>query len=133
MIVVDTNILAYLYLPSDHTSLAENLLGAHPEWTAPTLWRSEMRNVLALYLRKGMLEFEQAYAIQREAEDLLSHNEYLPDSWDVLQLVNTSECSAYDCEFVALAMKLETRLVTADKKILQHFPDIAISLKDILH
>ena len=133
MIVVDTNILAYLYLPGEHSARAENLLQTHPEWAAPTLWRSEMRNVLALYLRKGMLEFEQAYAIQREAEALLSHNEFLPDSWDVLQLVKTSECSAYDCEFVALAMKLETRLVTADKKILQHFPDVAISLGDILH
>lgn len=59
MIVVDTNIIAYLYLPHDCTDAAERLLIKQPEWAAPLLWRSEFRNVLALYLRKGVLTFDQ--------------------------------------------------------------------------
>lgn len=45
MIVVDSNVLAYLYLPGEHTAAAERLLEREPEWAAPVLWRSEFRNI----------------------------------------------------------------------------------------
>lgn len=128
MIVVDSNVLAYLYLPSPHTLAAEELLQAAPDWVAPLLWRSEFRNVLAGYMRRGALTLEQASGLQREAEDLLQGGEYEVDSAQVLQLVRDSECSAYDCEFVALAMSLGTRLVTMDGKILKAFPGVALAL-----
>lgn len=51
MIVVDTNVLAYLYLPGEYTAAAEALLAHDPDWAAPVLWRSEFRNILAGYLR----------------------------------------------------------------------------------
>jgi hypothetical protein len=47
-----------------------------PGWVAPVLWRSEMRDVLTDYLRKRLLTFDQAYAIQTEAEALLADREY---------------------------------------------------------
>ncbi|MDJ0588832.1 MAG: hypothetical protein QNJ72_02395 [Pleurocapsa sp. MO_226.B13] len=43
-------------------------------------------------------------------------------------MVKNSKCSAYDCEYVALARQLEIDLVTADRKILAEFPSTAISL-----
>lgn len=132
MIVVDSNIIAYLYLPSEFSDPAEQLLAMEPDWAAPTLWRSELRNVLALYLRKEMLSFEQAYAVQTEAETLLADSEYEVPLLDVLRLVETSDCSAYDCEFVALAKRLNAKLVTADKKMLKAFPEIAMTLAQAL-
>ena len=53
MIVVDTNVIAYLLIPGQHTAAARGTLARDAEWAAPLLWRSELRNVLALYLRKG--------------------------------------------------------------------------------
>ena len=132
MIVVDTNILAYLYLPTGFSEQAELLLLKQPKWIAPVLWRSEFRNVLALYLRKEILTFEQTYDIQTEAEALLAGNEYDVPSLDVLRLVEASECSAYDCEFVALAKRNNTLLVTEDKKILKQFPKITMSLAEAI-
>ncbi|PSO47835.1 MAG: VapC toxin family PIN domain ribonuclease [Cyanobacteria bacterium SW_9_44_58] len=132
MIIVDTNIICYFYLPTDQTANVERLLMQEPEWAAPLIWCSEFRNVLALYIRKGLLSFNQAYSMQSEAEILLSEHEFEVASFDVLRLVETSNCSAYDCEFVPLAMQLQTQLVTADQKILQSFPNIAISLTDAL-
>jgi predicted nucleic acid-binding protein len=129
MIVVDTNVLAYLYLPGEHTAAAERLLEQNPEWAAPVLWRSEFRNILAGYLRRGSLTFDQACSIQAEAEGLLAGNEFEVDSQAVLELVRDSDCSAYDCEFVALAMKLGTRVVTMDKKLLREFAQAAVVLK----
>lgn len=119
MIVVDTNILAYLYLPGDFTQPADALLAQDVDWVAPTLWRSEFRNILAEFIRRGTVTFDQAYAIQREAEALLSGREYEMDSYDVLALVRKSECSTYGCEFVALVVRLGIRLVTMDKKVLR--------------
>ncbi len=128
MIVVDSNIIAYLYLPGEYTQAAESLLEGDADWAAPALWRSEFRNILAGYLRRGGLTFQQAYSLQREAEDLLGGAEYQVDSLSVLELVRYSECSAYDCEFVALAMKLGVKLVTMDAKVLRAFPGIAVAL-----
>jgi len=128
MIVVDSNVLAYLYLPCEYTAAAEALLERDSEWGAPILWRSEFRNILAGYLRRKVISFEQANSLQREAESLLMGSEFEIDSLSVLELVRDSDCSAYDCEFVALAMKLDTRLVTMDKKLLRAFPQRAIAL-----
>lgn len=128
MIVVDTNVIAYLYLPGEHTAAAEALLARDPDWVAPLLWRSEFRNILAGYLRRGTLSFEQAIALQTEAEQLLAGVERDVDSRQVLELVRNSDCSAYDCEFVALAQALDVPLVTMDGKVLKAFPFNARSL-----
>ena len=125
MIVVDTNILAYLYLPGEFTGHAEALLAEEPEWAAPVLWRSEFRNILAGYMRRGSLNAEQAFAIQQEAESLMTSNEQFVDSGSVINLVSRSDCSAYDCEFVAAAQALGVGLITMDGKLLKDFPKIA--------
>ncbi|MEW5890361.1 MAG: type II toxin-antitoxin system VapC family toxin [Pseudomonadota bacterium] len=131
MIVADTNLIAYLAMPSPYTEDAQRLLVRDPEWVAPVLWRSEFRNVLALYLRKGLIRFEQALDIQAEMESLFQGKEYEVASLDVLSLVNQSECSAYDCEFVALAKGLGVKLVTMDRKLVSCFPDTATLLTDL--
>ena len=128
MIVVDTNVLAYLYLPTEFTPHAEALLERDPEWVAPVLWRSEFRSILAGYLRRRILAFDDARALQAEAESLLAGNEHEVDSQRVLELVRNTDCSAYDCEFAALAMHLDVKLVTMDAKLLRAFPKFAVPL-----
>lgn len=128
MIVVDSNVVAYLYLPSAHTAKAEALLVRDPEWAAPVLWRSEFRNILAGYLRRQTLTRDQACRLQHEAENLMSGSEFEVDSHEVLELVRDSDCTAYDCEFIALAIKLDTVLVTVDQKLQRAFPTRAVGL-----
>ena len=128
MIVVDTNVIAYLLLPCELSSRADALYAKDSEWAVPILWRSEFRNILAGCLRRGSLTFEQACSIQHEAEGLLTGAEYEVDSRSVLELARSSGCSAYDCEFVALANDLRTRLITMDRELLRAFPGVAIDL-----
>ena len=128
MIVVDSNVLAYLYLPGERTAHAEALLEREPDWAAPMLWRSEFCNILAGCMRRKTLSFDQACMLQSEAQSLLAGSEFEVDSQAVLQLVRDSDCSAYDCEFVALANKLNAPLVTVDKKLLKAFPARAVPL-----
>lgn len=132
MIVVDTNIISYLFLPTDYSERASQLYKIESEWAAPGLWRSEFRNVLALYLRQKIITLAEALLIQDEAEALMTDQEFTVTSIHVLTLTDSSSCSAYDCEFVALAMQLDVKLVTQDKKILREFPGIAVSLDDFL-
>ena len=72
MIVVDTNILGYLYLQGEHTKQTEKALIKDPEWVAPVLWRSEFRNVLAYYTRSKILKLDESLRIMNEAEILMS-------------------------------------------------------------
>jgi predicted nucleic acid-binding protein len=124
MIVVDTNVLAYLWLPGERTQAAERLLKQDPDWNAPLLWRSEFRNVLAGCLRRGDLNLETALQIADGAEGQMSGREFAVPSAQVLARVYESDCSAYDCEFVALADELGVSLITSDDKLLKSFPGI---------
>lgn len=130
MIVVDTNVIAYLYFPTDNNRLSERLVEIDSAWVAPLLWRSEFRNILALYLRKNIVDFATALEIQEQAEDLMQGNEFDVQSAQVMALANTSGCSAYDCEFIALAQSASITLVTADRRLAKAFPDDAILLRD---
>ncbi len=125
MIVVDTNIISYLYLSGQRSEQAEQLLSFDPHWCVPGLWRSEFRSVLGQYLRKKLLTLEDVLLILEHAEDLLRNEEYEVPSALIMRLVDSSSCSAYDCEFVALAHHLGVALITADKKLLREFPEIA--------
>ena len=132
MIVVDTNILAYLWLPSNRQNDAIQLGRLYPEWAAPLLWRSEFRNVTAGLLRKGQLTRTEAEAATSRAARSLLGGEYSVDDHAVLDLVATSRCSAYNCEFVALAQSRGTFLVTEDKQLLSSFPNRCKSITNAL-
>jgi predicted nucleic acid-binding protein len=129
MIVVDTNVIGYLYLTSERSAQAEQALFKDPGWVAPLLWRSELRNVLALYIRKQILSLGEAQEIMAEAIGLMQDQEYEVNSLQVLRLVASSTCSAYNCEFVTLAQDLGVPLVTVDRQILVQFPAAAVSLE----
>ena len=132
MIIADTNIISYLLLPTSYTDLVESLYKIDPDWSAPILWKSEFRNVMALYLRKKIITLEKALQLQDTAESVIIQNEYDVSSSQILALIDESNCSSYDCEFVALAHHFDTKLVTQDKKILKEFPSTAISVSDFL-
>lgn len=127
-VVVDTNVVAYYWLPGSHTEDAIAVRKKADAWFVPQLWRSEFRNVLASYMRAGNLNADQARAAVRAAESELVEFEREVDSVDVLNLVARSECSAYDCEFVSLAMAMGFPLITEDARILRDFPKVAANM-----
>jgi predicted nucleic acid-binding protein len=62
------------------------------------------------------------------ATELLRRSKYEARSEKILELAAQSGCSAYDCEFVALAMELGVPLVTADRHLAGVFDPPAIHL-----
>lgn len=132
MIVVDTNIIVYFLLPTALSDAVDELYKLEPNWVAPLLWKSEFRNVLALYLRRRVIDLDKALQIQENAELLMAQNEFEVVSPSVLALAAQSHCSAYDSEFVALSRRLNIPLITQDKKLLQTFSTSALSIEDFL-
>ena len=130
MIVADTNLIVYLYVHGEHTARAEEVLRRDPAWAAPLLWRSEFRNSLVGLVRRRAIELDTAARIASDAERLLAGSEYSVVSASVLQLSLRSGCSAHDCEFVALALDLDVKLITTDRQVLRAFAGTAMSPDD---
>jgi len=130
MIVVDTNIIVKLFFKDNITTLCENIYAMDPHWSMPLLWRSEFSNVLVNYMRMGHINLEEAQRTFHDADADYVEKEYKVPEHDVLKLAFESKCTAYDCEYVALAKDLNQKLITLDKKILKSFPDVAILPRD---
>jgi len=129
VIVVDTNIICYRWMPSSHSADVDKALAKDPDWIAPLLWRSEFRNALAGAMRQNLITLEVANDIIDKAEWHFVNCEFAVSSRAVLNLVANSGCSAYDCEFVALAEEQRLLLLTVDRQILHDFPETAVSLQ----
>lgn len=127
MIVADANLVVYLVLPGAHTEVAVRVLERDAEWAAPFLWRSEVRNVLLGYRRRGLLQPRQTLDLMERVERLMRGREFLPGSIRVLELAEQSRLSAYDCEYVALADEMDVPLVTGDRRIAEAFPERVLS------
>lgn len=128
MIVADTNLIVYLYITGDQSNLAQKVLVKDPYWIAPPLWQSEFRNVLAGYMRRGMT-LKQAQQTMKDTLAVMENRQVEPSSEKILELLANSQCTAYDGEFIALAYQIGIPLITADKQLLDQFPNVTISLE----
>jgi len=132
VIVVDTNVIHYCWVRGQNTEIAQAVRQKDPEWHAPILWHSELRNVLTAYLRRGLLTRAQIIGILGIADQALAEREHILSDDLVLDIVASSALTAYDAEFVALATALSVPLATADKGVLKAFPDRALTMETFL-
>jgi len=132
LIVADTNIIVHLYVESESSPMARQVMLRDPDWTSPVLWRSEFRNALVTCLRSGFLQPDQAFRIMAAAEAMMAGREFHVASDDVLDLAAGSGCSAYDAEYVVLARGTRLPLVTTDRELLEKFPETALTPKMFL-
>ena len=91
--------------------------------------RLRERNALLSDLSERSRSGYAALLALHSAEEIMDGREYKVSSEKILEFVVQSKCTAYDCEFVALAMDLEVPLVTTDRQVLKAFPKIAVSLE----
>jgi predicted nucleic acid-binding protein len=131
MLVVDTNILAYLLIVGDRTKEAQTLFARDAEWKSEAFVMVEFSNILATYQRLGELTDSQAEQLLNEAEALLQGLVNLPHI-AALRTAQRFEVSAYDARFLATAENLGTRLVTEDAKLRAAAPALTQSLAEAL-
>lgn len=132
MIVVDSNVIAYCWLNGPLTELAQQVRDKDSDWHVPILWRSEMRSVLAGYLRDGSLTQSQIVHVMDAIENALEGSEHVVASGEVFKVIEKTRLSAYDCEFIGLAFALSVPLVTSDRAVLKAFPELAMTMNAFL-
>ncbi|HUF79258.1 MAG TPA: type II toxin-antitoxin system VapC family toxin [Thermoanaerobaculia bacterium] len=130
MIVVDTNVLVYAVRPGAQTDAALAAKRRDPTWLAPAFWRLEMRNVLAVSMRAEGMALETAIEAYTAAAELVEDLDLEPSAEQALRLAHGASISAYDAEFVFAAERLDLRLVTADRRLAERCPGVAVSLAD---
>lgn len=132
MIVVDANVIAYRWLNSPVTDVAQLVRREDPDWHVPFLWRSEVRNIVTKSIRRGGLSVADASHVLARIEAELEGSEHSGHSSEILAVAGRTKLSAYDCEYVSLAAQLGAVLVTEDREILRAAPGIARSMADFL-
>ena len=132
MIVVDNDVISYFWIRMDteRAPLAQDVRARDPDWVAPRVWRSEFRNVLRSYMAGDYMTLAEAVEYARMAEEDLHGSTRSVSTRRVLQLVDETDHSAYDCEYVALAQELGVPLVTGDRDVADLFPETAVLLED---
>jgi predicted nucleic acid-binding protein len=132
MIVADSNLIAYLLIPGDKSAICDEVFLKDPDWAVPLICRSEIRNILTLYMRHQQMTLNQALDTMDKADRLWRDREYSVPSKDVLELTHSHKISAYDGEFIALAQELGIPLITFDKAVRRMFPKTAIDPAEYL-
>lgn len=126
MIVADSNLIAYLLIPGEKSLLAESIFLKDSEWAVPLLCRSEIRNIVTLYMRQQQMTLTQAKATLEKAELVWKEREFAIPTGEILELTSQYKVSAYDAEFVVLAKMLNIPLLTFDQPLRRIFPMIAV-------
>lgn len=125
MIVVDTNIIAYLLIEGEFTEQVQKLRVEHPEWIAPRLWLDEFTNVLSVTERRKLMTPSITNATLELGCELMEGCSYDIPAQRVLGVSRRTGCSAYDSQYICLAEDLGLTLYTYDRGILSKCPDIA--------
>lgn len=128
MIVVDTNVIAYLLIAGEKTELAQQAYDKDHVWIVPLLWQHEFLNVLASFVQYGGGSIEDATEIWQQATALFITREHELDMEQALYLAHEHGVSAYDAQFASTALELELPLISEDRRLLHAFPTLARSL-----
>jgi predicted nucleic acid-binding protein len=132
MIVVDSNIITARNLTSSLTSKAQQVEEKDSVWIVPVLWRYEFQNILATAIKVKQIKPEQALDIWEKVSNILVENEYEPSASKVIDLVTQYGITAYDGQFIAVALEMGIPCVTEDRELQEKFPGIAISMDGFL-
>lgn len=125
MIVVDTNVIAYLFIRGTHSDAVDRLLASEPDWIAPRLWLDEFLNVLATQERSKLIDAASSNEILRDACLLMQDASYELPAERILSTARRTGCTAYDSQYVTLAEDLGLPLYTFDKRLIGNCPNIA--------
>ncbi len=126
MIVADNSIIsAFILSQDDFHAAAVAVRRTDSIWHAPALFRSEFRSVARKMLLKGETEDFLVQAAQAAVMSVTIHE--VNDAEVLSILGETPKVSSYDAEYLALARRLQCRLVTTDAALVKLFPQLAVS------
>ncbi len=116
--VVDASVAAKWFVEEEHADSALSVLSERNQLHVPDFFFLEMDNVFCKWIRRGIISATDG-ADLREAvrrQPVRQHPfALLLDS--AFAMANQTGCGLYDCLYVALAVLLDGRMVTADRRL----------------
>lgn len=118
-LVVDANVVIKWFVAENHTDAALRLLRDDaPVLHVPELLFPEVGNILWKKVRRGDLTADEARTIGRlVAQAPLEVHPSVPLGEAALEIALSTGRTVYDSQYVALAIQMDSRLVTADEKL----------------
>lgn len=116
--MVDASVGLKWYLNETHAAVARLLLNGKEELSVPHLFFTEIGNALWKRWRRREISTEGMVATVEAIEavrlTVWADRELL---WDAVAIALRRGCSVYDSLYLALADKIDGRLVTADRRL----------------
>ena len=131
MLLVDTNVLAYL-LQGEQTASAQELRRRDADWRSEALILVEFSNVLASNMVIRGLRRDVAQAQLSHAVNLLQNKLARVSHADALAVAAQVGTTAYDARFLTLANQTGLKLITDDRKLRKAAPALTQSITDAL-
>jgi len=132
MLLVDTNIIAPLYVRSARSPAAAELFAHDPVWRTEPLALIELSNVLITYERARYITAAAARDCLNRAAAFLQPHLFRVSHQAALDAALRYGTTACDARFLALAQQLSMRLVTEDLKLRAAAPALTQSLAEAL-
>lgn len=132
MFVVDTNLVAALYVRGTHTPVALELLRRDNIWATDPFVLIELTNVLATYERQRFIPQSVAEDSLRQAHQFLAPNFHKVPHDVALSFARRYQITAYDARFVGAAAELGLKLTTEDARLRRAVPDLTQSAAEAL-
>lgn len=127
--VVDASVVVKWFVPEIHSDEARRLLDAAHEYLAPDLLFAETANTIWKKIRREELTLDEGQRLVADiggiAVETVSCRALAEDAH---ALANATGQTVYDCMYVVLAARLNTRSITADDRLeaaLRTFPAVA--------
>ena len=127
--VVDASVVVKWFVPEIHSDAARRLLTLPHEYAAPDMLFAEAANTIWKKIRRKELTAEDGQRlvadIGRIAVETVSCRALAGDAH---ALANATGRTVYDAMYLALAVRLDTRLITADDRLeaaLRDVPGVA--------
>ncbi len=132
MLLVDTNIIAPLYVRSARSQAVAELFARDAVWRTEPLALIELSNVLITYERARYITAATARDCLNRAAAFLQPHLFRVSHQAALDAALRYRTTVYDARFLALALQLGVRLVTEDAKLRVSAPALTQSLAEAL-
>jgi predicted nucleic acid-binding protein len=132
MLLVDTNVVAYLLIEGDHTKAAQKLHSRDPDWRSEAFLLVEFTNVLVSSIARKRMTLSMAEDFLAKAAALFDGKLGRIPHASVLAIATRHRVSAYDARFLSLADQLGSRLITEDARLRAAAPALTQSLAEAL-
>lgn len=132
MLLIDTNVLAYLYLEGVKSKAVQELAVRDPDWQSESYLLIEFTNVLTRYLAANILPLVRVQEIFAQAAQKMDGSLHTVPHFEVLPICAEFNVTAYDARFLQLAQKLGLKLITEDKKLRTAAPGLTQSIDEAL-